>query len=455
MDDDGIMAGPSNVALAAQEVANHHQAEIEANVSGDEMLDVEDPDNQEEDNSLGLADLTPTDLYHIFQYLPWRSKKNMRLACKYFFEMITHHDKRFSVLKVDLSDNRFIDLDFLRASSLDICVKIPTDKDLDKQRERYRDLEDDGLRWMMDEMMKEGMSNDEVLASVPARKRIALGRRNARVRRALGRHGSELDMETNAIDFISEFQHRIVGIEAGCTAVRVLEKVAPKLTRLQKIKLHYLGYSIKFKLLLDLIKKNAATLEQLNILRAKFDVDEIGVDLPNLKVLHLEEVSGEKIIASILTNKCTPKLRDLKLWNLHLNVPLPNPPDNVKILSFSNCRGVPAINSLITQSAASLQDLELNFVDFNVTNEIVAMPNMRELSIMTCTGNNYLSTLLTKCAPSLTRLTIWTIDMCILVFEPMKNLREVKINTVDRDIRNSLLLTQPGPLLFLLINSQT
>jgi len=440
VEDDGMRPGPSNVL-------GNQRPELEANISGNEMLNTDDSESQESvDSRIRLADLDPTDLYQIFRYLPWSAKKSMRLVCKYFFEIITHHDKRFSVLKVDLTKEfHFIDLAFIRDSSLDVCVKIPSDKELDKQKERYRDLEEDGIRFMMGEMVMEGVPNNEVLASLPARKRFAFGRRNNR--RATKR--SEFEMESNAVDIICELQHRIVGIEAGCTAERILDKVAPKLVRLQKIKLHYLGYSMSSKLLLDLIRRNAATLELLNILRAKLDDDKLGVNLPNLKILHLEEVSGEKMMASILSNQCTPKLRDLKLWNLHLNAPLHNPPDSVKILSFSNCRGVPAIHSLITQSAASLQDLELNFVDFNVTNKIVAMPNMRELSIQTCTGNSYLSMLLTSCAPSLTRLTIWTIDMCILVLRPMKNLKEVKINTVEKDITNSLLLTTPGPLLFL------
>ena len=375
-------------------------------------ISVDQEENSEDnDDRKGIQDLDSTDLYLIFQYLPWRARKRMRLVCRLYNQIITQMDKRFSVLTVDLSKGKFIDHHFLKSSSLDICVKLPIDKDLEeKLKAAARGME-----------IAEVRKNRPILFSEGTQKMRERGTRD------MAWHGARL---SKVVNFIIEFKDRIVGVEAACRADLVLASIAIlglKLKKLKKIKLHNHHYSeMNSELLSDIISNNAATIEVLNLYNAKLDV--IEVKLPNLKILHLEQVSGERGLASILNSKSAPKLETVDLWNVHLTGKLETPLNSVRVMSLSSCRGVAAIHSLITHSSQCLTKLELNFVDFNDDSQISAMPNLKDLSIMSCTGSSYLSTLLNACATSLATLSLRSVDMSVVVNLPILDLSKVKLD---------------------------
>ena len=135
------------------------------------------------------------------------------------------------------------------------------------------------------------------------------------------RKGSEF-FEAAAVDFISQVEKRIIWLEADCKSNTFLSLVASKLVRLKKICICSSRRKSTFtnsNLLSDLIRNSASTLEELNICTAKLDQD-IKVNLPNLKILFLEKVVGEKFLLSILTSilKYSSNLESVTLWKIEL-----------------------------------------------------------------------------------------------------------------------------------------
>ena len=135
------------------------------------------------------------------------------------------------------------------------------------------------------------------------------------------RTGSEF-FEAAAVNFISQVHNRIIWVEADCKSEQFLNLVAPKLVRLKKITICDKRKNSIFtnsNLLLHLIMKKATTLEELNICKATMD-QHLDVNLPNLKILNLECVSGEISLLSLLTSitNNSPNLGTVTLWKIYL-----------------------------------------------------------------------------------------------------------------------------------------
>ena len=217
-----------------------------------------------------VVDIDITDLYLIFQYLQRTDKNNIRLVCKYFNNIITQIDKNFYVLKVDFGIENCLTLSVAIRSTLDLCIKIPSD----------------------------------TLSTLNSRET-----RNEFCERA-------------AVNFVNQVNNRIISLDADCKSENFLTLIIPKLTRLKKIFLRNDQESSSFsnaKLLGDMIRNNHLTLEELYIIKAKLD-QEYDIILPNLKNLYLEQVSGEKCLLSLL--KCilnhSTNLKKLTLWQLEI-----------------------------------------------------------------------------------------------------------------------------------------
>ena len=119
-----------------------------------------------------VVDIDITDLYLIFQYLQRTDKNNIRLVCKYFNNIITQIDKNFYVLKVDFGIENCLTLSVAIRSTLDLCIKIPSD--------------------------------------------------------------TLFTLRKTAVNFINQVNNRIISLDADCKSENFLTLIIPKLTRLKK-----------------------------------------------------------------------------------------------------------------------------------------------------------------------------------------------------------------------------
>lgn len=379
----------------------------------------------------GLINLSPPDFSHILKYLTKQDKKNMRLVCKYFLQLVTNSKQGLSLLKVDIWEKSALfltDYYWLLKSNLDICLKLP---------------------------IEDQIAIDE-------------------------------NLRTEVTEFVHECHERIVNIEVIYgTPIDLVEQIMPKLTQLEHISV-VSSLKRNSKVFVNLIENNGNHLKSLKLSDVTLENIKLAKEtaLLNLKHLFLHCCSGNQAIQSLIsfsTNviKLTlkdmnlkalyvtelPKLQEIYLSNckgeigiqsllssssnlthllledIHLETRFEKPLPNLNYLSLDDCDG--EIVSVVTQSAQSVTRMKLDNTNLD-TKITKLLPCLSDLSLKGCGGQ--ISSLLTQSASNLISLKLSEVDLETTVEKPFTNLKVVMIGQKGINISNSLLLNKAGKL---------
>ena len=274
----------------------------------------------------GLINLSPPDFSHVLKYLTKHDKRNVRLVCKYFLQLVTNSKQGLSLLKVDIWEKSSLfltDYYWLIKSNLDICLKLP---------------------------IEDQIAVDENLI-------------------------------TDVTEFVNECHERIVYIEVIYgTPIDLVEQIMPKLTQLEHISV-VSSLKRNSKVFVNLIENNRNHLKSLKLSDVTFENVKLDkeIDLLNLKHLFLHCCSGNQVIQSLIsfsTNLIKITLKDMNLKTLSVTE-LPK----LQEIYLSNCKGESGIQSLLS-SSSNLTHLLLE--DIHLETRIKRMNQLTTTRYGTC-----------------------------------------------------------------------